>query len=86
MKIDFVFRNDQEGFRGCHDVAKLAAKHHLIVDFQVPRSQFGALVDNRGRVSRAGANTGDLQTPATALLIEADSKRVLPGRLGWPLE
>ena len=33
VKIDFILRNDQKGIQWYYDVAKLAAEHHLLVDF-----------------------------------------------------
>lgn len=41
VKIDFVLRNDQEGIRWYYAVAKLAAEHHLMVDFHGATQPWG---------------------------------------------
>ena len=41
VKIDFVLRNDQEGIQWYYDVAKLAAEHHLMVDFHGASQPWG---------------------------------------------
>jgi alpha-glucosidase len=41
VKIDFILRNDQEGIRWYYDVAKLAAEHHLMVDFHGATQPWG---------------------------------------------
>jgi alpha-glucosidase len=41
VKIDFVLRNDQQGIRFYYDVAKLAAEHHLMVDFHGATQPWG---------------------------------------------
>ena len=41
VKIDFVLRNDQEGIQWYYDVAKLAADHHLMVDFHGATQPWG---------------------------------------------
>ena len=41
VKIDFVLRNDQEGIKWYYDVAKLAAEHHLMVDFHGATQPWG---------------------------------------------
>lgn len=41
VKIDFVLRNDQEGIQWYYDVAKLAAEHHLTVDFHGATQPWG---------------------------------------------
>ena len=41
VKIDFVLRNDQEGIQWYYDVAKLAAEHHLMVDFHGATQPWG---------------------------------------------
>jgi alpha-glucosidase len=41
VKIDFVLRNDQEGIRWYYAVAKLAADHHLMVDFHGATQPWG---------------------------------------------
>ena len=41
VKIDFVLRNDQEGIQWYYDVAKLAAEHHLMVDFHGAAQPWG---------------------------------------------
>ena len=43
LKIDFVNRDDQEGIQFYYDVAKLAAEHHLMVDFHGCRTPWGLL-------------------------------------------
>jgi alpha-glucosidase len=43
LKIDFVNRDDQEGIQFYYDVAKLAAAHHLMVDFHGCRTPWGLL-------------------------------------------
>ena len=42
VKIDFVNRDDQQGIQWYYDVAKLAAEHHLMVDFHGTRTPLGA--------------------------------------------
>lgn len=41
LKIDFVLRNDQAGIQWYYDVAKLAAAHHLMVDFHGATQPWG---------------------------------------------
>lgn len=41
VKIDFVLRNDQAGIKWYYDVAKLAAEHHLMVDFHGATQPWG---------------------------------------------
>lgn len=41
VKIDFVLRNDQGGIEWYYDVAKLAAEHHLMVDFHGATQPWG---------------------------------------------
>ena len=41
VKIDFVLRNDQQGIKFYYDVAKLAAEHHLMVDFHGATQPWG---------------------------------------------
>jgi alpha-glucosidase len=41
VKIDFILRNDQEGIRWYYAVAKLAAEHHLMVDFHGATQPWG---------------------------------------------
>jgi alpha-glucosidase len=41
VKIDFVNRDDQEGVQFYYDVAREAAKHHLMVDFHGTRTPWG---------------------------------------------
>jgi alpha-glucosidase len=41
VKIDFVLRNDQGGIQWYYDVAKLAAEHHLMVDFHGATQPWG---------------------------------------------
>ncbi len=41
VKIDFVNRDDQQGIQWYYDVAKLAAEHHLMVDFHGTRTPWG---------------------------------------------
>ncbi len=41
VKIDFVLRNDQVGIKWYYDVAKLAAEHHLMVDFHGATQPWG---------------------------------------------
>ena len=41
IKIDFVNRDDQEGVQFYYDVAREAAKHHLMVDFHGTRTPWG---------------------------------------------
>jgi len=41
VKIDFVLRNDQQGIQWYYDVAKLAAEHHLMVDFHGATQPWG---------------------------------------------
>jgi alpha-glucosidase len=41
VKIDFILRNDQQGIRWYYDVAKLAAEHHLMVDFHGATQPWG---------------------------------------------
>jgi alpha-glucosidase len=41
VKIDFVLRNDQEGIKWYYDVARLAAEHHLMVDFHGATQPWG---------------------------------------------
>ena len=41
LKIDFVLRNDQQGIQWYYDVAKLAAEHHLMVDFHGATQPWG---------------------------------------------
>ncbi len=41
VKIDFVNRDDQQGIQFYYDVAKLAAEHHLMVDFHGTRTPWG---------------------------------------------
>jgi alpha-glucosidase len=41
VKIDFVLRNDQEGIQWYYNVAKLAAEHHLMVDFHGATQPWG---------------------------------------------
>lgn len=41
VKIDFVLRNDQKGIQWYYDVAKLAAEHHLMVDFHGATQPWG---------------------------------------------
>ncbi len=43
LKIDFVNRDDQEGIQFYYDVAKLAAAHHLMIDFHGCRTPWGLL-------------------------------------------
>lgn len=43
LKIDFVNRDDQDGIQFYYDVAKLAAEHHLMVDFHGCRTPWGLL-------------------------------------------
>jgi len=38
VKIDFVNRDDQQGIQWYYDVAKLAAEHHLMVDYHGTRT------------------------------------------------
>lgn len=41
VKIDFVLRNDQQGIKWYYDVARLAAEHHLMVDFHGATQPWG---------------------------------------------
>lgn len=41
VKIDFILRNDQEGIQWYYDVAKLAAEHHIMVDFHGATQPWG---------------------------------------------
>lgn len=41
LKIDFVNRDDQQGIQFYYDVARLAAAHHLMVDFHGTRTPWG---------------------------------------------
>ena len=41
VKIDFILRNDQSGIQWYYDVAKLAADHHLMVDFHGATQPWG---------------------------------------------
>jgi alpha-glucosidase len=41
VKIDFILRNDQKGIQFYYDVAKLAAKYHLMVDFHGTTTPWG---------------------------------------------
>lgn len=41
VKIDFVLRNDEEGIKWYYDVARLAAEHHLMVDFHGATQPWG---------------------------------------------
>jgi alpha-glucosidase len=41
VKIDFVNRDDQQGIQWYYDVARLAAEHHLMVDFHGTRTPWG---------------------------------------------
>lgn len=41
VKIDFILRNDQQGIQWYYDVAKLAAEHHLMVDFHGATQPWG---------------------------------------------
>ncbi|HMG85392.1 MAG TPA: glycoside hydrolase family 97 protein [Terracidiphilus sp.] len=41
VKIDFVLRNDQQGIQWYYDVARLAAEHHLLVDFHGATQPWG---------------------------------------------
>jgi alpha-glucosidase len=41
VKIDFILRNDQQGIEWYYDVAKLAAEHHLMVDFHGATQPWG---------------------------------------------
>lgn len=41
VKIDFVLRNDQAGIKWYYDVARLAAEHHLMVDFHGATQPWG---------------------------------------------
>lgn len=41
VKIDFILRNDQKGIQFYYDVAKLAAKCHLMVDFHGATTPWG---------------------------------------------
>jgi alpha-glucosidase len=41
VKIDFIQRNDQKGIQFYYDVAKLAAEHHLMVDFHGTTTPWG---------------------------------------------
>jgi len=41
VKIDFVLRNDEAGIQWYYDVAKLAAEHHLMVDFHGATQPWG---------------------------------------------
>jgi alpha-glucosidase len=41
VKIDFILRNDQEGIQWYYGVAKLAAEHHLMVDFHGATQPWG---------------------------------------------
>lgn len=41
VKIDFVLRNDQKGIQFYYNVAKLAAKYHLMVDFHGTTTPWG---------------------------------------------
>jgi alpha-glucosidase len=41
IKIDFVNRDDQQGIQFYYDVAKLAAEHHLMIDFHGTRTPWG---------------------------------------------
>ncbi len=41
VKIDFVNRDDQQGIQWYYDVARLAAQHHLMVDFHGTRTPWG---------------------------------------------
>ena len=41
IKIDFINRDDQDGVQFYYDVAREAAKHHLMVDFHGTRTPWG---------------------------------------------
>ncbi len=41
VKIDFINRDDQQGIQFYYDVAREAAKHHLLVDFHGARTPWG---------------------------------------------
>ncbi len=41
VKIDFILRNDQQGIQWYYDVARLAAEHHLMVDFHGATQPWG---------------------------------------------
>ncbi|WP_158941665.1 glycoside hydrolase family 97 protein [Granulicella sp. S190] len=41
VKIDFILRNDQQGIQWYYDVARLAAEHHLLVDFHGATQPWG---------------------------------------------
>jgi len=41
VKIDFINRDDQDGIKFYYDVAKLAAEHHLMVDFHGASKPWG---------------------------------------------
>jgi alpha-glucosidase len=41
VKIDFILRNDQQGIGWYYEVAKLAAAHHLMVDFHGATQPWG---------------------------------------------
>ncbi|RXS94289.1 glycoside hydrolase family 97 protein [Silvibacterium dinghuense] len=41
VKIDFILRNDQAGIQWYYNVAKLAAEHHLMVDFHGATQPWG---------------------------------------------
>ncbi|MGA8111668.1 MAG: glycoside hydrolase family 97 protein, partial [Acidobacteriaceae bacterium] len=41
VKIDFVNRDDQEGIQFYYDAARIAAEHHLMVDFHGTRTPWG---------------------------------------------
>jgi alpha-glucosidase len=41
VKIDFVDRDDQDGIQFYYDVARLAARHHLMVNFHGTRTPWG---------------------------------------------
>jgi alpha-glucosidase len=41
VKIDFINRDDQQGIQFYYDVARLAADHHLMVDFHGTRTPWG---------------------------------------------
>ncbi|QEE29555.1 glycoside hydrolase family 97 protein [Terriglobus albidus] len=43
LKIDFVNRDDQQGIQFYYDVAKLAAEHHIMVDFHGCHTPWGLL-------------------------------------------
>ncbi len=52
VKIDFVLRNDQAGIQWYYDVAKLAAEHHLMVDFHGATQPWGIERTYDGPINR----------------------------------